>query len=201
MIGIMLTTFLELASKALLIEFKNTVDDIPSELRKPLREKLCQNISSTLETIAKKFHFLAWGSLVPLDKSLTILFSPYTPKICGLFKDRTNIDFRVGFDFDHKSMIQGVFNSTTGVGLEDFAQYIEFLISLAFPDGDTREAPSIPFSAMLIGYDPDGFLVTYPLTSYADLINELESIAIKLNQTPLSHNSPERDDSSNSPSF
>ena len=139
-------------SNCVLIEFKEFEAEIQDEQGKPLREKLCKELTADTAMESRCTHFIAFKSK---GAEMNISLIPYVDAVCPLFC--------VGIPplesvqkTSHKNFIQAFLDGGKGGSVEDFVIYAGRLNTIA---GGIADGLSAPFKAVLYSRDSEGGLI------------------------------------------
>ncbi|WP_447782418.1 hypothetical protein [Pseudomonas plecoglossicida] len=139
-------------SSCILIEFKEHEHEIRDEYKKPLREKLCKNLTNKTATLSRTTHFIAHRSS---SRGMDIKLAPYVDVVCphwsigspplGPVTSKTHYDF-----------IDDFLSAKEGVTMEKFFDYAGHLNSTA---GGVSDGASAPFKSVLYSRNARGRVV------------------------------------------
>jgi len=178
-------------SHNILIEFKEFKDEYRAEVRKPLRAKLCQMLSSEIAILSRKCHFIGWKQ-VHADMHVTL--NSYIDLVCQLWEAKFLVQTD---DSNHKQFLQGFLAGDSGVGIDEFVEYVGHLNNLA---GGTADGSTAPFHALLYSRNDEGDLVA---TRFENLEQMRELIGMRPQPNPqhLSKNNNDPDENNKGPTF
>lgn len=149
-------------SSCVLIEFKEFESEIRDEYRKPLREKLCKNLTSKTAALSRTTHFIAHRvSSICMD----IKLSPYVDVVCPNWSignpPLEAISSKVHYDF-----IDDFLSAKEGVAIDRFLKYAGHLSSTA---GGIADGASAPFKSVLYSRNTQGRIVGTIFNSLGEL--------------------------------
>ncbi len=138
-------------SNCLLIEFKEFESEISDEQDKPLRKKLCNELTLEVAVESRCTHFIAFRSK---SKEMDITLIPYVDVVCPLFGvgipplnpiQRTS----------HSQFINAFLEGEKGGSIDEFISYAARLNTIA---GGTANGLNAPFKAVLYSRNSKGQL-------------------------------------------
>jgi hypothetical protein len=171
--------FLGVSFSNLLIEFKDTVNELSSERKKPLRKKLCSDIEDRNLMYSRSCHYLGWG-VYPEANTFTLSFSIYLSDVCT----RLNFEkekFGLHREWCLQSFLDGIFKQKIGLSSPKFINYLVYLFELDTPP-DPDSQSKIPFPAQIISYSESHGVLSTPiytladLNKFSDLLSRYESV-------------------------
>lgn len=162
-------------SSCILIEFKEFEREIRDEYRKPLREKLCKNLTSETAALSRTTHFIAHRiSSMCMD----IKLSPYVDVVCPNWSIGSppleTVSSKAHYDF-----IDDFLSGKEGVVIGKFLQYAGHLSSTA---GGTADGANAPFKSVLYSRNTQGRVVGTFFNSLGEL-RQLIDKAPKITQS------------------
>lgn len=168
----------------ILIEFKEFKSEHTAEKIKPLREKLCKELSHYIAAISRQCHFIGWR-----EKSceLAVGLNSYIDLVCPLWG--SNEHLMRPCNFTHIAFVQAFLCGDLGVNYKQFVSYIDHLNNIA---GGSAGGLDVPFNAVLYSRNSRGLKAT--IFQSLNELNELREILQRNISTP----SPSR---YNGPSF
>ncbi|WLG25989.1 hypothetical protein [Pseudomonas lurida] len=149
-------------SSCVLIEFKEFESEIRDEYRKPLREKLCKNLTGETAALSRATHFIA-HRISSVD--MNIKLSPYVDVICPNWSVGSPplqaICSKVHYDF-----IDDFLSAKEGVVISEFLRYAGHLNSTA---GGIADGIAAPFKSVLYSRNTQGRIVGTIFNSLGEL--------------------------------
>ena len=184
--------FSSVNARNILIEFKEFREEIKAESRKPLRQKLCENVTNVDFDYSLNCHFISWRVPNEENKKLRLRIDTYLPSVCPMF----GIEFQGSHEQEIVQFVEEYLEFKVGLNNEDFEKYVNTLSEIA--TGDT-ESDSPSFYAVYVTFDPEIGLNL----EYFSTISELISLSknIKPKQEPQIKPKKEDDGPSFSPGF
>jgi len=149
-------------SSCILIEFKEFEHEIQDESKKPLRRKLCEELTNGSAALSRGSHFIAYRS--PINR-MQINLAPYVDVVCTIFSigipPLAAAQSKTHFDF-----IDGFLNGHEGVSFNQFVGYVGYLNATA---GGIANGAAAPFRSILYSRDMRGRLVGTLFESLGEL--------------------------------
>lgn len=168
--------FVGTESSCVLIEFKEFEKEINDEYDKPLREKLCNQLTEETAALSRSGHFIAFRKP---GSQMEITVASYADTVCP--------GFSVGIpplvlakQFGHREFIKNFLNNATGQDYTSFIKYIGHLNSTA---GGTSDGSSAPFKSVLYSTDNKGSIIGTVFESIGELRKVLKLSPQKKKQT------------------
>ncbi|MFS1859858.1 hypothetical protein BCU54_001900 [Vibrio lentus] len=155
-------------SRNILIEFKEFRGETVAEKLKPLRRKLCKELTVKWAPISRSCHFIGWGEK---RKELEAEFNPYVDLVCPLFDVTTYL--KPEDICGHEQFALNFIAGNVGVDCATFTEYVEHLNKVA---GGTVQGLNVPFKSILYSRNDRGKLVGTKFNNLKEL-NELKDIA------------------------
>lgn len=153
-------------STNILIEFKELKEETKDELNKPLRVKLCQQLTNDLAEESRKCHFIAWGNN---NSALQVELVPYVDLVCQKYKGCPPL--QEIHEIAHSDFITSFLSGGEGLSYSNFTNYIGHLNTVA---GGITDGSQAPFKSILYSYK-NGNLIGTRFENLREL-NELMSI-------------------------
>ncbi|WP_148051359.1 hypothetical protein [Pseudomonas protegens] len=154
--------FAGMESSCILIEFKEFESEVRDEYKKPLREKLCKNLTDKTAALSRATHFIAYRVS---SGNMDIKLSPYVDVICPNWSvgnpPLQAVNSKVHYDF-----ICDFLSAKEGVAIGDFLSYAGHLNSTA---GGISDGASAPFKSVLYSRNTQGRVVGTIFNSLGEL--------------------------------
>jgi hypothetical protein len=150
------------SSSNILIEFKELKREAEDEWKKPLRKKLCLELTNETASQSRSSHFIAWGSG---EQDLTVKLTPYVDLICTKYIGIPPLIPHA--EQVHSEFIDAFLSGTQGVNQEEFVSYIEHLNKTA---GGCADGKTVPFKSVLYSRNDSGKLVGTRFENLGQLI-------------------------------
>lgn len=149
-------------SSCVLIEFKEFEMEIKDEIKKPLRQKLCKELTKDSAALSRGSHFIAYRS--PIN-NVTIKLAPYVDVVCP--------NFNIGIPplaivqtKTHTDFIEEFLSGKEGVSIDQFLGYAGHLSATA---GGIKNGADAPFKSVLYSRDMQGKVVGTIFESLGEL--------------------------------
>ncbi|MGL4830579.1 MAG: hypothetical protein ACRCXG_14950 [Vibrio sp.] len=139
--------FSSVNARNILIEFKEFRDEIKTEKKKPLRQKLCESITSTDFDYSLSGHFISWRVPNKDHNKLSVKIDTYLPSVCPLF----GIEYHGSNEQGIVKFVEEYLEFRVGLSNDDFAKYVNTLSDIATGDTDSG-SPS--FYGVHLTFDP-----------------------------------------------
>lgn len=149
-------------SSCVLIEFKEFKKEIDDEIKKPLRKKLCKDLTEESASLSRESHFIAYR--LPIN-NMTINLAPYVDVVCPIF----NIGIPplvISQPKSHTDFIEEFLSGTEGVSIDQFLGYAGHLSATA---GGIANGENAPFKSVLYSRDMQGKVVGTIFESLGEL--------------------------------
>jgi hypothetical protein len=183
--------FSSVNARNILIEFKEFREEIKAEKKKPLRRKLCENITSIDLDYSLDGHFISWR--VPnKDNKLSVKIDTYLPSVCPMF----DIEFQGSNEQGIVQFVAKYLEFEIGLNNDDFGKYVNTLSDIATGDSGSG-SPS--FYGVHLTFDPEIGLDLEIFSTVSELIEF--SKMIKPKQEPQIKPKEDDDGPGFSPSF
>ncbi|WP_440779945.1 hypothetical protein ACTACN_00785 [Pseudomonas syringae] len=149
-------------SSCVLIEFKEFEREIRDEYKKPLREKLCRNLTSKTAALSRSTHFIAHRVS---SSDIAISLSPYVDVVCPNWSIG-NPPLQAIRSKAHYDFIDDFLSVKEGVAISEFLNYVGHLNSTA---GGISDGGSAPFKSVLYSRNTQGRVVGTIFNSLGEL--------------------------------
>ncbi|MCX7098630.1 MAG: hypothetical protein NTV43_12090 [Methylococcales bacterium] len=149
-------------SSCILIEFKEFSSEISDEQKKPLREKLCQELSIDTALLSRSSHFIAYRSP---KNSMQIQLAPYVDVVCPLFSIGIPPLARIQTN-QHTDFIDDFLSGTKGTAYDNFLRYVGHLNTTA---GGIANGSAVPFKSILYSRNVQGKVIGTIFDSLGEL--------------------------------
>jgi hypothetical protein len=149
-------------SSCVLIEFKEFESEIRDEYKKPLRKKLCENLTSQTAILSRATHFIAYR--VP-SRNVEIKLSPYVDVVCPNWSVG-NPPLQDVISKTHYDFIDDFLSAKEGVPIGNFLNYAGHLNSTA---GGIADGANAPFKSVLYSRSSQGRVVGTIFNSLGEL--------------------------------
>ena len=187
--------FSNVNARNILIEFKEFREEIKAEKRKPLRQKLCESITSIDLDYSLNGHFISWRVPNNDNKKLSVKIDTYLPSVCPIF----GIDFQGSHEQEIVQFVEEYLEFKIGLNNDDFGKYVNTLSDIA-TGGPGSGSPS--FYGVHLTFDPEIGLSLEIFSTVSELIEFSKMInSIKPKQEPQIESKDDDDGPSFSPSF
>ncbi len=154
--------FVGTESACILIEFKEFENEIADEQKKPLRKKLCTELTQETARLSRASHFIAYRKP---GSDLEIIVTPYVDTVCPLFSvsipplaDKINQN--------HQDFIEDFLSNKAGQDYKQFIRYVGHMNSTA---GGTSDGATAPFKSVLYSKNKQGKIIGTIFESIGEL--------------------------------
>lgn len=149
-------------SSCILIEFKEYEREIQDENKKPLRKKLCEELTNETAALSRGSHFIAYR--LPTDK-MQLKLAPYVDVVCPHFSIGIP-PLATAHTKAHSDFIDGFLSEREGASFNQFIEYAGHLNAAA---GGITNGASAPFESILYSRDAQGEVVGTKFESLGEL--------------------------------
>ena len=149
-------------SSCILIEFKGFENEIQDEFKKPLRKKLCEELTDETAALSRGSHFIAYRS--PIN-SMQIKLASYVDVVCPIFSIGIP-PLTIAHAKAHSDFIDGFLSGHKGVSFNEFLAYAGHLNATA---GGIENGATAPFRSILYSRDMRGKVVGTIFESLGEL--------------------------------
>lgn len=144
--------FVGTKSSCMLIEFKEFEEEIENEYRKPLRKKLCEELTSETANLSRVGHFIAFRKP---GSQMEITIASYADTVCPGFSVGIP-PLAIAEQFGHREFIKNFLDNAAGQNYPSFIKYVGHLNSMA---GGTADGLVAPFKSVLYSKDDQGNVI------------------------------------------
>ena len=159
--------FVGTKSSCILIEFKEFEKEVADEYKKPLRSKLCKELTSETAALSRAGHFIAFRKP---GSQMEITIASYADTVCP--------GFSIGVpplaaieQFGHREFIGKFLGNAAGQDYPSFIKYVGHLNSTA---GGTANGLAAPFKSVLYSKDDHGNVIGTIFESIGELTKILK---------------------------
>lgn len=154
-------------SSCVLIEFKEFEREIRDEYKKPLREKLCRNLTTKTAQLSRSTHFIAYRVS---SNDMSVKLSPYIDVVCPNWSVGSP-PLQAKTSKAHYEFIDDFLSAKEGVTISEFLNYAGHLNSTA---GGISDGASAPFKSILYSRNNQGKVVGTIFDSLGELKNLID---------------------------